>query len=256
MSDTITEVKEFNEYVKANMTDGVIRREFSAEFTVGDGRTVDVRIVPYGERITHNDGLGGVPAGVDYQEEWLPGVFDHQLNAASRIHANVEHEEGIAGKVGHGIALRSVPGDGVHGTFRLLETQAGETARQLIDAGSLDGVSLEAAPVKNIQRGGVIQRAKANLRAIAFTRFAAYQGARVLALREEPALTIDNDLLPEEIDLELVERCRRLGIKVPQRYTAQPDETDTPALSGTSASGTRQDGEHPDLEEQGDADPV
>jgi len=218
---------------------GLIRRTFAAEFTPGDGRTVDVRIVPYGERITHNDGLGGVPKGVPYQEEWLPGVFDHQLNAANRVHANVEHEPGIAGKVGHGVVLRT-SADGVYGSFRLLETPGGETARQLITAGSLDGVSLEAQPVKNIRsRDGVVQRARANLVAVAFTRFAAYEGSRVLAVREEVEITLDEELLPVQINPDLIERCKRLGIALPQRYQAHPAETDTPAETGTSEDGTR-----------------
>lgn len=217
--------------------DGLMRREFKANLTAGDGRTVDVRIVPYGERITHNDGFGGVPRGVDYQEEWLPGVFDHQVDAAFRVHANVEHEQGIAAKVGHGSVLRSA-GDGFYGSFRMLETPAGETALQLIRAGSLDGVSLEAKPVKNIRTNdGVVQRAKANLFAVAFTRFAAYAGARVLALREQKETTFDEAVLPVDIDPELVERCRRLGLKIPQRYQAHPEGH--PGPSGTPEDGTR-----------------
>jgi hypothetical protein len=42
------------------------------------------------------------------------------------------------------------------------------------------------------------------------------------------------------MDAETVERCRRLGVELPERYQAHPDETDTPALTGTSESGTRQ----------------
>jgi HK97 family phage prohead protease len=223
---------------------GMIVREFAAELTAGEGRTADVRIVPYGEVITHNDGHGGVPRGVDYREEWLPGVFAHQLNAANRVHANFEHQQGVAGIVGHGRALRETR-DGFHGSFEFHKTPGGETALELVRAGALDGVSLEAVPVKNIKAaGGVIQRAKANLYAIAFTRFGAYAGARVLALREQDeqefeTTTFDAELLPVDMDPEVVERCRRLGIKLPQRYQAHPAETDTPAEAGTSADGTR-----------------
>jgi HK97 family phage prohead protease len=213
-------------------------REFRADLQVGDGRTVDVRIVPYGERITHDDGYGGVPRGVPYQEEFLPGAFNHQLNAANRITANVEHEKGIAGKVGHGVMLREMP-DGLHGTFRLLDTPAGETTRQLIEAGTLDSVSLEARRVKDIRRDGVIQRAKVNLHGIAFTAFGAYKNARVLALREEAQL-LDEELLPVDIDPERVERLRAQGIVLPSRYEAQPAQTDTSAQSDTSEDGTRQ----------------
>ena len=227
-----------------------IRREHRATLAVGDGRTVDVLIAPYGERIEANDGAGGVPRGVVYQEEFLPGFASHQLNAPFRVTANVEHERGIAGKVGHGVTLveRS---DGLHGTFRLLETQAGETARQLIEAGSLDGVSIEADRVKDIRRGSIVQRAKMNVKAIAFTAYGAYKGARILAIREEmpqePQI-LDADLLVSDLDPRLVERCRRLGIQIPQRYE-HPAPTDTPDESGTSGSGTLEPVTNTDSEE-------
>ena len=215
----------------------VLRREFAVDLTVGEGRTVDVRIVPYGERIRHNDGKHG--GGRWYEEEFLPGVFNHQLNAPFRVHANVEHEEGVNGKVGHGIVLREQP-DGFHGSFLLLETPAGETARQLIQAGALDGVSVEAEEVRTIRgENGLLRRAKANLLNIAFTRFGAYKGAKVLALREEAEIVLEEALLPIPPNPEMIERCRRLGLVVPQRYEAHPAETGTPDQSGTPGDGTR-----------------
>jgi HK97 family phage prohead protease len=234
------------------VADDTVKREFSAELTAGEGRTVDVRIVPYGEQITHNDGLGGLPVGVDYTEEWMPGVFSHQVNAAHRVVANFEHQEGIAGIVGKGIALREA-NDGFHGTFRILPTPAGETILSLLrdDDGPavVDGVSLEARPVKSVRgANGVVQRVKAHLSAVAFTRFSAYKGARVLAVRQQPQVIWDEELLPTGLSDETVERCRSLGIRLPQRYTAHPDDTDTPAETGTSEIGTRQAGDNPDLE--------
>lgn len=205
-------------------TADVIVRTFAAELTPGDGRTVDVRIVPYGERITHNDGLGGVPRGVNYQEEWLPGVFSHQVSAANRVLANFEHQPGIGGIVGHGLALREAA-DGFHGSFKIHDTPDGDKALLLLREKVVEGVSLEAVPVKNIKAaGGLVQRAKANLRAIAFTRFGAYEGARVLALREEDeqeSMTFDAELLPADMDPELVARCRALGVKLPERYASR-----------------------------------
>lgn len=218
----------------------MIVRTYAADLTPGDGRTIDVRIVPYGERITHNDGLGGVPKGVPYEEEWLPGVFNHQLNAAHRIVGNVEHEPGIGGMVARGLTLREA-NDGFYGTLRALENVNGDAALELVREGVFDGVSLEARPVKSTRStSGVIQRVKANLFAIAFTRFAAYKGAQVLAVREEAEQIVDETMLPAPIDPELLARCRALGIKLPQRYQGHPDETDTPAPAGTSASGTTQ----------------
>jgi len=224
---------------RAFLVEGMIHREFRADLSVGDGRTVDVRIVPYGERISHSDGTHG--GGRSYQEEFMPGVFNHQLNAPFRVHANIEHDQSSIAKAGHGIALRE-GADGFYGTFRLLKNQAGETARELIEAGALDGVSLEAREKKTIRgKDGVLRRAKADLRAIAFTRFGAYQGAKVLALREEDEQIIDEEqqaYMPVDIDPEVIERCRRLGMKLPQRYEAHP-EPGTPDESGTPDTGTR-----------------
>lgn len=222
---------------------GLLRREYPADLTVGDGRTVDVRIVPYGERVRHNDGKHG--RGGWYEEEFVPGVFSHQLNAANRVHANIEHDMNASATAGYGILLRE-EADGFYGSFRLLDTPAGETARQLIDAGALDGVSLEAKEVRTIRgEDGVLRRAKANLRAIAFTRFGSYLGARVLALREEAEgaeedQLIDEAILPVDIDPGLIKRLQAQGIELPSRYKAHPAETGPPAQAGTPDDGTRQ----------------
>ena len=92
----------------------------------------------------------------------------------------------------------------------------------LVREGILGGVSLEALPKKSVRSSeGVVRRVKAHLHGIALTRRPAFVGSVVLALREDPLL--DEDLLPVQPDPELIERCRRLGIKVPQRYEAHPD---------------------------------
>lgn len=210
-------------------------RTFDAEFGVAKGRTIDVRIVPYGQTATVADGFGGVARGVPYQEEWMPGVFAHQLNAANRVLANVEHEMGIRGIVGHGVELREAS-DGFHGSFKAHDTPDGDKALMLVNEGVFSGVSLEARPVKNVRSAkGIVQRIKANLRAIAFCRDAQYPGAQVLAVREAQIVDeIDASLLPSELSPEIVDRCRRLGIALPQRYQAHPVESDTPVDPGTS----------------------
>ena len=227
----------------------VLRRDFRAQITEGDGRTVDVRIVPFGETITHNDGLGGLPVGVDYQEEWMPGVFRHQLKAADKVVGNFEHQQGIGGIVARATTLDE-RGDGYHATFRMLNVADADKTLELIREGVLDGVSLEAQPVRSVRSGsGTVQRVKANLRAVAFTRFAAYAGARVLAVREEPEILIDEALLPVDMDPELVQRLRASGIALPDRYQAHPATTGTPAETGTPEDGTRQSVNTPTSEE-------
>ncbi len=223
---------------ETEVVDQTIRRTFSASLEPGDGRTVDCRIVPYGEQIEHNDGLGGLPVGMPYREEWMAGAFAGQERAANRVLANVEHEEGLAGIVGHGTMLREQP-DGLYGSFKIHEDAAGDKALLMINEGILTTVSLEARARKTVRtRDGVIQRVKAHLRAVAFARFGAYAGATILAVRApaiEDEVVIDEALLMPEMPDETIERCRRLGLALPSRYQAHPDtpdETGTPAPAG------------------------
>jgi len=214
-------------------------REFAAVDLAVEGRTVDVRLVPFGEVARVAD----PPRWEPYDEEWLPGVFDHQLNAANRVHAKYGHSESVVDVVGHGISLRAER-DGYHMSTKILETIQGDTALELIRGGALPCVSLEARPVKSQKtRGGVVQRMKANLQGFAFCRQGAFAGAQVLAIREEieSEVVLDAALLPAPLNPELVERLRMLGgIELPQRYQAHPGETDTPSSEGTSEDGTGQ----------------
>jgi HK97 family phage prohead protease len=211
-------------------------REFAADLTPGDGRTVDVRIVPYGVAAEVSDN-----GRTTYREQWDPGCFDDQLVAGHRLKVllNFEHLKGISNIVGKGVELRSMP-DGLHGSFRMDEGQDGDKALRLVNDGILDGVSLEAYVKKSVRTAdGVVRRVKAHLQNVALCRRGAFAEARVLAVREQPIL--DEALVPVDLDPETVERCRRLGIEMPQRYAeAHPDETDTPSESeGTPEDGTR-----------------
>ena len=228
-------------------------RSFEVAAVEVEGRTVDVRIVPFGEVARVAD-----PPNYDpYDEEWMPGCFDHQLNAANRIHANYEHMQGPTHVVGHGVTLRAEQ-DGYHLTSTIHRTNAGDTTLELLNGGALPCVSLEARPVKNVRSSsGVMQRVKANLRGFAFCRQGAFAGAQVLAVRsdeEEQEQTLDAALMPVSMDPELVERLRAQGVSLPSRYEAQPAQTDTPASSGTSEDGTRQTGSNTSSEETSHAD--
>ncbi len=218
----------------------VLERRFDAELTAGAGRTIDARIVPYGVTAEVSDG------GPRYREEWVAGCFDDQVTHAGRgdrlkVLLNFEHRAGIGDVVGQAVEIRSEP-DGLHGSFDVLETQDGDKALALVRAGILDGVSLEAYPRKSVRGAdGVVRRFAAHLRNVALCRDPAFADAQVLAVRTEPEVMFDEDLLPTEMDAEIVERCRRLGIALPQRYEAHPAEG-TPAQAGTPMDGTR----HPD----------
>jgi HK97 family phage prohead protease len=200
-------------------------RTFSAELTPGEGRTADVRIVPYGERARVADGLGGQARGVEYEEEWMPGVFDHQLSAAHRVVANIEHERGIGGIVAKGVTLHEAR-DGFHGSFRFLDTPNGNTALELVRDKTFDNISLEARPVRSVRgAGGVVRRVKANLMGIAFCRYPAFAGANVIGLREgeaaESEFVWDESLLLPASDTSVLARAAALGIALPDGLADQ-----------------------------------
>lgn len=155
-------------------------REYPVDAAViGDGRTVDMRIVPYNTPTKVRD-FGG-PA---YTETWLPGAFEKQTRAANRVWLNFEHEDGLRGVVGHGVELveRS---DALYGSFRVLNGADGDKALDMVEQGLLPGVSLEAIPIRSQRRpDGIVERVKARLDKVALCRFPAYAQAQVLAVRE------------------------------------------------------------------------
>lgn len=215
----------------------VLRRY--APLTGVEGRTIDALIVPYGvEADVSDDGR------TFYREIWAPGAFDEQLVAGHRLKVlmNYEHQRGIQNVVGKGISLRS-ESDGLHGSFEILTTSAGDTALELVNAEILDGISLEAYAKRSVRTsGGAVRRVKAHLDGAALCRNPAFKDARVLAVRGEEIeeeVVVDESLLPVDMEPERVERLRALGVVLPDRYQAHPEETDTPPYGGTSDDGTR-----------------
>jgi hypothetical protein len=212
-------------------------RTFAADVQAGDGRTVDVTIVPYSIAADVSD--DGIRV---YREQWDPGCFDDQLRAANRVDVlmNFEHERGIGGLVGRGLELRSSP-DGLHGTFRIFAGQDGDKALELVNEGVLRGVSLEAYPKKSVRSAdGVVRRVRAHLDKVALCRRPTWKEARVVAVREE--VIIDEELLLDQIDPVLLEKIERIGIAVPAGLKAHP-VNGTPTDVGTPTDGTRQNGE-------------
>jgi HK97 family phage prohead protease len=224
---------------------GLLRREYATELSPGDGRTIDVRIVPYGEKITHDDGHGGVAKGIPYTEEWKYGAFADQVRAAEvgrakKVYVNFEHRQDLQSLIGHGLTLRE-SADGFYGSFALHENADGDKALMLVREGVLDGISLEvpSRTLKSVRTAaGIVQRVKAHLNGIALCRFPAFQNSRVLAIREEAEII--DEIESSAPDPELIERCRRLGIRIPQRYEAHPETDGHPDKVGTPGDGNRQ----------------
>jgi HK97 family phage prohead protease len=157
------------------------RREVSVEIAeAGDGRTLVSRLVPYNEIATVNDGDG------PYKETFVPGAFNKQLSAANRIKAflNFRHSRSLGDQIGHATKIEDRD-DGLHGELRVLETVNGDTALKLYEAGVLNKLSIEFQPVRDKVVNGVVHRVAARLLGVALVPEGAYDGAAVLAVRED-----------------------------------------------------------------------
>lgn len=242
MSSTETEIQQETERPER----AVLVREVAITAEVGDGRTLEMRVVPFDE-------IGNAADPPDfklYREQFMPGVFAGQERAAHRILLNFEHEQGLRGVIGHCTSLREAA-DGYYGTFRIHESPDGEKAITLLREKVIEHGSMEFFALRTMRtRDGIKQRLKAHLDKLSLTRRdPVFKGTAVLGLRDE--VVIDEEFIPQDIDPELVERCRRLGIQLPQRYReAHPDETDTSAETDTSEDGTRPTEETTSSEEE------
>jgi HK97 family phage prohead protease len=172
----------------------LIKREFAAELTpTGDGRTLDLRIVPHGVTARVSDDGGRT----FYDEEWVRGVFRNKDNSPKRTLMNVEHERGFSGVVGRGTAF-SDSNDGFDGSFRILGGPDGDKALELVNEGVLTGVSVEAIPIKSQRTAeGVVRRLAAKLVNVSLCRNPAFADAQVLAVREGAVLTADSSQVRE-----------------------------------------------------------
>jgi HK97 family phage prohead protease len=211
-----------SEVVEEATVDNIKIRTFAVAQHELDGRTLHVRIVPFGQIADVAD----PPDFRPYKEEFLPGVFSRQMNAANRVRLRTDHaaidrngdrKSGLNGVVGNGTALRENAG-GVEGEFLFLENNEAEVARELVRTGGYDGVSAEFMPRPGGSvrtSDGVVQRKSAHLDSVALAIGPAYSQAEILALREGEDMIIDEDMLPPKPNLEILERCLELGIPLP-----------------------------------------
>jgi HK97 family phage prohead protease len=163
-------------------------RTVEAELVEGDGRTLDMRVVPYGVEAVVAD----PPSHIPYREMFVRGAFERQLAAPNRVRVwlNFEHEQGLRGIVGHGLEL-SEDDRGLHGSFRVHENTDGDKALALVRDRILSGISAEFVAIRSRRVDGVVQRLRAHLDKVSLCRSPAYAGAEVLAVRElDPAVTV------------------------------------------------------------------
>lgn len=235
MSATEQEIQDETE--TGGRESGLLCRSFAAEMSAGDGRTIDVRIVPYGVPAIVSDNGGPV-----YREMWMPGAFSDQVRGADagrarHVHVNFRHGQTFGDVIGHGLALVERD-DGFYGSFKILDGPDGDKALELVRADALSKVSLEALakPSWMKRAAGVVQRVKGHLVNIALCPQGAYDDAAVLAIREEElAAELAEEAAEKraaalDIDREMVERLQRAGIKLPVRYEKAEFDSEKTAL--------------------------
>jgi hypothetical protein len=188
---------------------------------VGDGRTVDARLVPYGIASTVSD--DGITS---YAETWARGsamVTDPLLVYAWHDPTSRQRGE-VIGKA----TATAQRDDGLHATLRVADTDAGRDVLALAREG-LDGLSVEFAPHTDVwsEDRRSVTRQRAVVSAVAFAPRPAHADARVLALRaqpeEEPAVStltpVEPDAPPDDDapddDLRRAVHLRSIGDRHP-----------------------------------------
>jgi HK97 family phage prohead protease len=197
----------------------ILVRTFAVQAQAGDGRTINVRVVPFDEVADVAD----PPDFKPYKEQFMPGAFARNVPHAHRIRLRSDHnaldenggrKSGTSGIVGTGKALTETAG-GYEGEFQFLDTPDAMTARELVLNGGYDGVSAEFLPIRSVRTNdGIVQRQVAHLDSVALATGPAYTNASILSLREEQIM--DESMQPPAPNKALLERCAELGIDLPE----------------------------------------
>lgn len=189
-------------------------RSYEAEVAAGDGRTLDLRVIPYNVVAVVAD----PPDFRPYREAFLPGAFERQAAAPDRVRMwlNFEHDQGLRGIVGHGVELADSRHD-LRGSFRVHENPDGDKALQLVGEKLLTGVSVEFHALRSRIVDGVTQRVRAHIKNVSLCRTPAYAGAEVLAVREQPEPELELHDEPAAaaaaMTRDLADRLAALGIE-------------------------------------------
>lgn len=124
----------------------------------GDGRTLYGIVVPY-----------NAPTRIDTQlvEQFARGAFNHQIGKPTRVRLERRHFELGGTIIGAGTLMRD-DAAGLYMELRASKTPVGDETVELVKDGALDQLSIAFEERQNRRlHGGVIERVKANLRAVA-----------------------------------------------------------------------------------------
>lgn len=179
------------------------------------GRRADLRLYAWGDIAEHTD------EGI--REQLLPGVFADV--DPTRVTLESQRHGGALVGVGESLQERE---DGIHSTFRIAQTPAGDELLALISPGPegeppvLRDASVVFKPQgQRIAPGGIVQRTAADLRRVAIVERGAYPSAVVTAVRSEPDMSEITEQPLEQAPPPVVERA-----EPEQRAEPEPSRID------------------------------
>ena len=149
-----------------------------------DGRTILGRCVPYNVPALVRDAPNLPP----YEEIFAVGTFKRITADPARVRLTYEHPDKrgggtVADQLGRGVEFRDEM-DGLHGAFRVVESDLGDHALALVKERILTGLSVDFEPISARRGpGGRIIRTRARLIDVSLTRDPAYEGAEVEMVR-------------------------------------------------------------------------
>jgi HK97 family phage prohead protease len=199
----------------------VLARAFAESPIQADGRNLYLRCVPWDEPATVVDDPPNGD-GIPYQESFARGSCAGAIKDPRRVYLEFEHfHPGLSGVIGRGDELEERP-DALYGRFRVLNTQDGDKALELIADGTLQGASVFFKPQRAIRTAaGLVRRTRVKLERVAIAPEGSYPGAKILAVRtqddgETPIVVPELERLPA-FDPELVARLSAQGITLSDR---------------------------------------
>jgi HK97 family phage prohead protease len=175
-------------------------RAFGGPLERADPHTLEGRLVPWSEPtvVAELDEEGRPDR---YTEIWERGAFDTQVRSDNtgvirKIALRDEHIDGL-GKIGWALQLQDRD-DGLWGKFRVREAALADVSQMYEDG--IDGLSIGFHPLRagtRIEARGTADerryRSKAYINHVALVATPAYDGARVMALRDADELVADSE---------------------------------------------------------------
>jgi HK97 family phage prohead protease len=165
-------------------------------------RTIELVVMPYEEETLVER------AGRMVREIISRGAFDGIERRANRIRVNRDHD--LARTVGRALAFHPSRDEGLVGEIRIAKTPLGDETLTLADDGILDASAgfLPFPGGEKWETRNRVRMLKCWLGHIALTPDPAYEGARVLAVRQAAERLIEETQRPATPNLDLVRAWR------------------------------------------------